>query len=105
MNKKELQKAVFESYALVLRSAALDAEDVNLSTFCCLNKYDMDYFVELLEEKIPEDFSFLKNGRFEILQDVCSEIEYYYPVVDEEEPRVVLKAQNTLKSGSDKQHN
>ena len=107
MKKEDLHKAVFESYSAAISNYHLDAKDVNLSTTWCLDRYDMDFFVVLLEEKIPEDFSFLKEKRFDILQDVCSEIEYYFPVETEVKPHSIAKSENHVKNACcfDKQRN
>lgn len=106
MKKEDLHKAVFESYTATICNYHLDLSDVNLSTPCCLDKYDMDFFIILLGEKIAEDFSFLKGKRFDILQDICSEIEYYLPVEEEAKPHTIAKSKNNLKNTSffDKQH-
>ena len=107
MNKKELHNAVFEAYALSIRASAFELEDIKLSTYWCLDRHDMEVFVSFLEEKIPEDFTFLKDKRYEIVQDVCSEIEYYFPVEDDEKTTVVAKSKLPLNSQSvvDKQRN
>ena len=80
MNKRDLHQIVFDVYGRVLNVSNCYVEEVNLSTLWCLSDNELLYFIELIQEKIPESFSFLKERRFENLQDVCMEIERYYPV-------------------------
>ena len=106
MKKENLQKAIFEAYSSTISSCVFDSQDVNLSTIWCLNKYDTDYFINLLEEKVMEDCSFLKNKRFDILQDVYSEVERFYPVEEETKPLHLTKAKTntSMVDFSDRQH-
>ena len=99
MNRKDLQKTVFDCYASVLKGIGFSTENISLSTLWCLDDNDMTYFVDLMEEKIPEDFSFLKEGRFENLQDVCFEIESYFPVEEDKIIYPIVKSHNHSKAG------
>ena len=100
MNKKDLQDAVIASYVSSVRAYYINTQDVKMSTFWCLDKYDMDYFIDLLEEKIPEDFSFLKNKNFEVVQDVCAEIENIFPVETPEIASPTVKSHFHSKSAA-----
>ena len=84
MKKEELKNTVFETYSTILSGIGFSVEKIDLTTRWFLDDFDTEFFATLMEEKLAEDFSFLKNKRFENLQDVCSEIEYNLPLEEEE---------------------
>ena len=105
MKKEELHKMIFEAFAQTQSTYNVKPNEVDLSTVWCLDKFDTDYFISILEEKIPEDLDFLRTKRFDFVHDVCMEMEHYLPLEQEIKPRLIAQKQNNLTNDFDKQRN